>query len=736
MKKRDRFHIVCIMLCALVLFAVCPLQSQILRKPVPQFTAPCASDGFNNYKVGFEWLPPLVGSTNTFILELSNGEGDFSDPITLGTYTDKNTTLRFEFEFTFPDYIRGDNFRVRVRSTSPARTSPPSDSFPAYFVKVRQSLQLGNEDGDMMFGQFRVCTGETMTLKVINYPNEPAYRWYRNGNIVPIPGETGPTLEVHGIGYYYAEVDYGDFCSSGTSSNIVEIIIDDIADVEIEGPGEVIVCPGDNYVLEADADDSDYIYRWYKNGIVINTPGYQPTLNVSNTEPAGIYRVEIENANGCINSSDPIRISVPNMNLAIAGPDNRLLLPGDTIELTVNTTAPDPAYQWYRDNTILSGETSPTLSVNTPGEYHVTVTPGSGTCTATMTSNTVNVALPLSLNVFVETNDSYADCAVTQTSISVSSIQVETTDGAIIEVRPELINRLNYQWLKDGQPLAGETNSIINITEASMNGDYSLRAAINTFDRNSNAITIQLQPDITPLLTSDGSISCSGASNITISSDITDAGYQYAWYLNNELIANENTPTLTTNLTGSYILVVTAFGCPVNSNEIIITPFEESALTVDTPENIVIVEGFAKTITASGADTYQWFNEDNIEISNSNIAVLTEEGQYILRAFIGECEIIKIFNLTFQDNSVVPNVISPNSDGINDLWILPNRYALQQDVEVYIYGPNGETVFRTRGYQNNWPESNLSYPANKPVFYYKIVRGREILKQGTITLIR
>ncbi|WP_340200979.1 gliding motility-associated C-terminal domain-containing protein [Ascidiimonas sp. W6] len=736
MKKRNRFHIVIIMLCALVIFVVCPSQSQNLQKPVSLFSAPCASSTFNTYNVEFEWTVPLVNSDNVFILELSDGNGNFSAPTQLVSYSDKNTTFQFDFNFSFPTNTRGDNYKVRVRSTSPARTSPESDSFPAYYMNVRQSLQLGDQDGNALFGQFFVCDGEPFTLRVLNFPDEPSYRWYRNGNITPLPGENSATLQVTGIGFYYAEIDYGDFCSSGTSSNQVEIIVDDLGTVSINGPTNVEVCPGNSFELEANIDETDYIYRWYKDGTLANTPGYEPRFTLSTTDPEGIYRVEIENPGGCSKSSDPVNVSAPNMNVSISSPNTVLLLPGDTVSLTVTTSAPSPSYQWFKDGNPISGETSNSLNITSSGLYYATVVPGSGGCTASMESNSITVALPQNINIFIAADAPYADCSNSTASISISDIQAVTSDNNTVNVRAQMMNRFSYQWFKDGQLIAGETNNTLSIANASLNGNYILEATLDAFNPTSNAVQINLQPNISPNITSDGTISCSGASNITIISDVTDTEYTYAWYLNNQLLVGETTPILSTNLTGNYLLEVSAFGCAVRSNEIVINPFEESIVTVNADERIVIVEGFSRTVTASGADSYRWFNEQSVEISNTDTVVLQEEGQYILRAFVGDCEITKLFTVVFQDSFVVPNVISPNSDGINDQWVIPNSYAFKQDVEIFIYGPTGERVYRAVAYQNNWPESNLSYPANKPVFYYKIVRGKEILKQGTITLIR
>jgi gliding motility-associated-like protein len=84
----------------------------------------------------------------------------------------------------------------------------------------------------------------------------------------------------------------------------------------------------------------------------------------------------------------------------------------------------------------------------------------------------------------------------------------------------------------------------------------------------------------------------------------------------------------------------------------------------------------------------------------------------------------------------VPNVISVNGDGINDQWVIPNSYSGRQDVNVIIYNERGEEVLNENNYQNNWPSSAASFPAQNMVFYYKIRNAEKVLKQGTITVIR
>jgi len=729
-----KIHILRLMLCAVLLLSLTYSYGQNLRRPAPQFTAPCASAGFNTFNVRFQWDAPLVNSDNVFILELSDATGDFTNAVQLASDNTQNTTFDFLFNFSFPTDIRGENYRVRVRSTNPALTSPESDAFPAYFLNVDQRLTItGFGSGIVSF-----CNGTSTTLEVLNFPGEPFYRWFRNRNPVPISGETGPTLNVTQEGFYFVEVDYGDFCSPATSSNEVEVILASTNNIAINGPSNVELCPGFTYELEANVSSTSLTYRWFRDGVLINTPGFVPMISVDPTDPAGVYTLETttNNSAACVEVSAPVTITVPNLNVTVSQPANVLLLPGETIDLTITTTADSPTFAWFRDGSLLSGEVNSTLSVNNPGVYRGRVTQGTG-CVVDEFTDEVNIELPQSIDITVASQGVYTECDQTSVILEVATIQALTTSGNSIDITTQLINSFNYQWSRGNTPIPGETGNTLTIADASLNDLYSLRATLNSFNILSNDFDVRLQMDKTITITSDGQVSCDGSSNITLSSDVIDPAFTYEWFRDNTLIASETSPVLVTNLAGAYRLRITSFGCPTFSNEIVITLFDDSIVTVDAPETIIIPEGSLRIVTASGADNYQWFNEEGVEISSSASVTLSEEGDYILRAFVGPCEVTRMFTVQFQDSFAVPNVISPNGDGINDLWVIPNRFAFNPDVEILIYDPNGVLVFRANGYQNNWPESNLTFSISEPVFYYRIIsRDNETLRQGTITLIR
>ena len=169
--------------------------SQVLNAPqaAPNQTPPagstiwsaaCASPSFNDYWVEFTWGPPLVGATNEFILELSDATGDFSSPVELARDGTKNTTFDFYFQFQLPETTRGEGYRMRVRSTSPAATSPVSVAYPMYYLDVNTAVTIRPQgQPDFGDGTAQVCNGSAITLEVYGLPNANTYQynWYRSG---------------------------------------------------------------------------------------------------------------------------------------------------------------------------------------------------------------------------------------------------------------------------------------------------------------------------------------------------------------------------------------------------------------------------------------------------------------------------------------------------------------------------------------------------------------------------
>ena len=131
------------------------------------WSAACASGSFNDYWANFTWSPPLVNADNEFVLELSDASGNFGSPVELARKADMNTTFDFHFQFTLPANTRGEGYRLRVRSTSPAQTSPASVAYPMYYLDVNSGITI-RPQGQVDFGNgtAQVCDGNSITLDV------------------------------------------------------------------------------------------------------------------------------------------------------------------------------------------------------------------------------------------------------------------------------------------------------------------------------------------------------------------------------------------------------------------------------------------------------------------------------------------------------------------------------------------------------------------------------------------
>ncbi|WP_417363196.1 gliding motility-associated C-terminal domain-containing protein [Galbibacter sp.] len=706
------------------------LGAQELKKPTLGFTDACVTADHNEFPVELVWNPnPIVNSDNQFIIELSDASGSFTSPTTIATLSDKNATFKIEItDLRLPNTVSGENYRLRWRSTSPAQISPASDPFGAYSIKVSEPLVVNN------FEEASVCDGTSVFLEVDNYPNEASYNWYNYAEL--IPGEHGPSLEVTEPGIYFAEIDYGSYCSSSTASNMVEVNIENSIGFELIGAKELSLCEGETYTLTTDLDDPELTYAWYKDGVLLQRNN-QNTLEVDGSDPgfAGDYYVVLEREGGCKETTSKVSISAGSFESKLILAEGTLLLPEETLSIAVETTAINPSFQWFRNETKLEGETGKTIEATVAGDYYVTIAQHDN-CIVKRTTDKVSIQEPDSYIASIQAS-SYTPCVSSSTELSLGSITAvkgEETFGLGLTT----LDKFSYQWIYNNKELSGATQRTLSIADARKNGTYALRVVIEGgIKLSSDPIEVSLSLPLTVNITAESNIRCENGNSIVIQSSVKDQQFDYSWF-RNSVELTEKGSELSTNLSGEYQLEITAYGCTLSSNSFSIEDISPSVVQLNVSDLVVIPEGQTKTVTASGGDSYQWFDAMNELIGSERSITIQEEGEYTLVAGVGQCQLTKTFKVSSLESYAIPNVITPNGDGFNDLWIIPNSYAYQKEVTVNIYSQLGTRIYSTNEYQNNWPESSSINQSGgqPPIYYYSITKGKETLKQGTITLIR
>ena len=752
MKKSNSTYSILVLAFAFMLLGTFGVEAQVLYKPEPAanpnlggnvaWDAICASSEFNQYYVGFNWDPPLVASNNKFILELSDANGYFSNPTELASVSDKNQVFDFVFQFSLPSDIRGDNYKMRVRSTSPAKTSPASDAFTMYYIDYKAPLLISeNGSGNIPSeGKIQICGGGSVTLKPHNIPNAGTYiyNWYRSGT--PLAEKT-ESITVSDPGMYYVELDYGDCSgSANTMSNYIEISTGNSAGLAINGASSISLCPGETHLLEANISGEGLTYKWYKDGSVVSGPtvdGSTFTVDAGTSGFEGSYKVEISGSGVCTEMSNPVTVSSSgSFDISLNNEENIVLLPAQTKTLSVSTTASDATYQWYKNNSAITDATSSSLEIDGIGEYYVKVTDNGGPCTpAPVASSKINVVAPNSFEFVVDYVGTYTSCESVDATLSLTQIYAVGNNGNKTDVTADLENSFDYQWKFNGGDVSAETSKTITVSDQNGNGEYTLFGTIDAFEASSNKLQVKLASNETLQITANSTVLCEGGEAIVLEStlDLTDASFE--WEKDGTVVDTSST-SLTVTGTGVYQLVITSNDCPLVSNEITISAFDESLLVLDKSKDLIIIEGETQTLTASGADSYEWYDAGNNLISSSSFYDFAEEGEYLLIASFGTCTVSKVITVTYRDMFAIPNVITTNGDGINDLWVLPNTYSRDPNVLVTIFNERGEQVFSQAGYENNWPQSTTSFNKQSMIFYYKITRGGKSLKQGTITVIK
>ena len=224
-----------------------------------------------------------------------------------------------------------------------------------------------------------------------------------------------------------------------------------------------------------------------------------------------------------------------------------------------------------------------------------------------------------------------------------------------------------------------------------------MEGILNTYNDTSDNLDVQLLTSETVSISSTSTIYCSSSAVITITTATNLSSETYAWELDGSSI-NTTDATITVTAPGTYRLVFRQkTDVPLISNEIVISPLDASLITLDVDGEIVFPEGSSKTVTASGGTAYRWLDSNNIELGTTNSYTFTEEGSYVLIANIDNCEIRKPLTVIYQDLFNVPNVITPNGDGANDQWVIPNTYSNKPDINVVIYTDKGLELMNVMG---------------------------------------
>lgn len=606
----------------MVFLGLCNSYSQELLKPQLEFTNACASNSFNDYSIEITFINAPYNSDNVFTVELSDAEGNFSSPQVLQTISDKNFSFRFNSRFTFPQNVAGNNYKIRVKSSSPETTSPETDAFEAYFMSSEQ-LVLNN----FMDAQF--CEGESVEISIAN-PADVQYQWFKNG-IKFVLGEG--SLVVSEAGQYYCEIFYGT-CNSPATSNIIEVTESPKPEAILLGDETVQICEGETYTIQSSETNPNFNYTWFKDGIKIeNLPANTTSISVVNDNDLGSYYVEIENEIGCKNTSNTVTVIKTTLDFTVTSQSNLvdILLLGDSKTLSISNTASNGVISWFRNGVLIPNSNQNEIVITETGEYVAEVTETINNCSETKQSEVITIQEVVNFDFTINASD-LEDCESTETTLTFDVITALDANNTSYTIEPNQYQFLQFNWYKDNVLVDNQTSQNLLVNDYQQNGNYTLEIANGITKSFSNAIEINLKiPSVTISSTSNTNSLCENGT-LELSTQKVD-GFTYQWFFNGNLIANAISENLVISETGNYYLQATGFGCTTTSNTIEVSQTSlDFSVSVNSPLKTILLVGETKELSISHTasnEIISWFKDD-VEIPNSNQTTIniTETGNY------------------------------------------------------------------------------------------------------------
>ncbi len=713
--------------------------AQTLNAPTLQFgNSACASVGADRFCIDFSFIGTAFDPSNVFTLQLSDSNGDFTTPevVNLREITGENDQFFVrDVCFQLPVGTYGQNYRVRIVSSSPVMESPASDVFDAFY-KPTEDLILNGRNALVL------CGGpETVSVNVIN--PDYTYVWFKveGGREIEIPGETGSSLTISEPGRYYAAVDAGactQAAGGGLQSNFLTVTEVAPSSLTIEGANTIQICANETYELVSSIDDPSFVYKWFKDGnLITGLADFTPRYTIPTSNQFGVYHLEIE-VSGCSSRSQDVTIEQrpgANFEINLNPPATRIRLPGETIELSVTHTASSPTFQWFRDGAPLPARNQVSTNATQEGEYFIEVTDNSGTCPTSRNSDIYTIVDAVGFNVEIRPSTDYAECGIEQTQLSIVGVRALGSDGNEYDLSSDQVSSLNFQWNKDGNPIAGATFEQLDVNSYNDNGEYSLTASVGTISSDSNIVNVLLTVTGVEIRSSSVSNSLCPGETITFNIDI-EPGFVYTWFKDGAELTVTDPSTVVIDEIGTYSVTYEGFGCLNNVTEVNVVEFDDSVLEVSPSSTAVLEPGETITLEASGADSYEWFDAAGNLLSSNETLDVNTLGTFTLFGTVGGCRAQREINVVEDDGKlVIPNIVTPfNGDGINDTWELPNRFAFQTDVQVIIYDSRGKEVLNTTDYQNNWPMDNNF--KDGMLFYFRVIRENNLIKAGTISILQ
>ncbi len=212
-------------------------------------------------------------------------------------------------------------------------------------------------------------------------------------------------------------------------------------------------------------------------------------------------------------------------------------------------------------------------------------------------------------------------------------------------------------------------------------------------------------------------------------------GLSYIWS------TGATSQTISVNTVGQYAVTMTDFSNCISSDSLLVS---EIPFTPSVSNDTVLVVGDVIQLQASGGMMYEWWPGFDLSCDICPDPMAMPEDTTIFYVEISAtADCVDTLSVqvnvveTLDGTVVVPEVISPNGDGINDEFIIPNIGLFPYN-RVLIVNRWGDVVYEANPYNNDWSGTHNGNPLPQGTYYYYIELdvNKVDTRQGSLTLLR
>ena len=611
-----------------------------------------------------------------------------------------------------------------------------------------------------------VCEGETVSFFTTPV-DDATYKWYGpNGFFSDQPNPSILSSQVSQTGEYYAVVSF-DGC--GTITNEISLRVlpkPEKPEIFVESN----LCTGSVLQLSATSYEAENIsYNWtFNDGKTENRIAATDiaTFPISNLSPenSGFYSVNVE-VDGCTSSAsdvEKVEIQAPlaNRKLTSSATTDNPACTGERVELTAPFVT-GATYEWFGPDGFSSRVVNPSINsvaMENTGEYFAVVTVNG--C-PTQTDKVEVVVKPTPETPFLTTQ----------------AMELCVGENAIFAANnPPVLgtNRdLFYQWFKESTSnLVGETQQglliIPSVTRAKSGNYFVSLMNEGCASEPSNMVEIEVDevPEESALILEDAGSFCAesevvveavqpaigigqwsvpnstvsiidAANPSTLIRDLDQGSNTLIWSLSYKGCENFSTDTLVLFRDGTSVRAEDdEYTIDINTSLIAASVVANDQLSGLNDFEIKVMKepAFGRLINDNGLIQYEpnpnfyGYDEFEYEVCNTNCSDMCD--QAVVK--------INIVDKEQEDQCFIPNIITPNGDGLNDALRVPCIDQVNLKSDIKIFNRWGDVVYNNANYKNDWTGTYDGKQLPPGTYFYLLRVGEDQTKcqQGYFQLVR